>query len=1294
LLRPHWYGKENFTPSETFNYDEAIETLAINLLSSELKMNACEKHGMRILHYDDNLHTIKTNLPLLIHLAESLAECNDDNESKPLVLNLMTRTYWLAGIFYVWWSRNSADLEKIKETESLALDFLDKAIKVLENQSYGSVRAIPTPHLKSPGRNGAHWSELSIQSLVYYRNNFKSSTVISRVRQKFSHCLHSIQQSQVSISTLPEDSLKDLSSIEKDLSDRYGIYNGEPEQNLDELVNDFIVRHKRNLAKRSVQDPSIGGDSQDHRWGDMWDAIPSSEKVPFHVNTLKKDPSLLTIIAFAIQRNPEEYTSSIVKILVRILILVLHKRGQKVKKDSASDRLILSYDNESSGDESDNDNESGCEDPGMLLRLAHFLMRKLQNIITDSTADILSLKQHVLCIVVAACQHASGIFPKNPTRLSTGQLFNCLRPSHDILYAALRIASSFLHRIGSSQGITYKGCITAIFTILIRSIICCKNMMCFIMTAKEKNLLSRSECHPLIMLHVKYGAICLTETASILTQHGSNYGNETVKESFLIDMILKKYRHDRDIEKDLSPLIQFLASLSWFWDFLSSASMTENLHVAKYSSITNTVHKQAATKLLVPVASCICAFLGSCGHGHAGAAYNYFSLLTTKAKDCGQEAVSPSEYHSSDEHMENEYGYTIQQKSILQSLRMTVQCVGLVFSNQEDKEISNLPRCILVQVKNGYFLPLVVSRVLSKVADHVMREFHDVDKMASTKADALWNEEYPDSFRAAGAQLDLLLHRAYRCLHGINLSGPHLVSQVSKESIFPIPTSGSLDGLLYFLPESIDAAVRLYRCVRRSYFNCRKRVPAEVFKCILSVLPKESENKKVTAIQNFIYAPQKDTDLFLKLDEDPQNVMCVDYGFISLPHGFPTWILQDTEHDQNKNVVALHEDICDCDESTKDIHLVRKGIWEYLANDPLPKLGYCSTHENIQYDGSDRSLLERKVATDTEIAVSKQLLAIINAIGYEPTDENNWYRAGLCIAVKLNLILDRLIPAENTFRLERFLPPRSLKRTERFSRKKRGQSQEGKKLLIEQRLGFVRSSTSRSKILGHDLSVYMEYQYCSATNLKMLQDFFLRSHSYQSLDSMSKELLNSTISLFHKGELSFWQHEWGSYFVSALQTMRRRCFHVAMHLSKQKVNGACEGIYSQVAETFGTALYDEIGFSAWKQTYFEKRRKAVLAAKLFQCSLESLRSSVAEDSNDCPATWESLLMIGKCFEKIANTLRDEAFLESEGGRRMYEQFMNQALERLVFFDLAKTENVRKSAHILFFFIHLVITQPT
>jgi hypothetical protein len=581
---------------------------------------------------------------------------------------------------------------------------------------------------------------------------------------------------------------------------------------------------------------------------------------------------------------------------------------------------------------------------------------------------------------------------------------------------------------------------------------------------------------------------------------------------------------------------------------------------------------------------------------------------------------------------------------------MSVQCIGLVFSSYEDKELSTSPHSIIVPLNNGHLIPITVSRVLSKIADFVMYEFDDdSEKEAYLK---VWNEEYPHSFRGAGAQLDLLLHRAYRCLHGINLSSPHLVAHVSKECMFPVPSTGNTDGSFYFLPESITAAVQLYRCVRRSYFSCRKRVPAEVFKCILSVLPKEKESTKMTAIKNFIYTANKETSLLLQSNDDLNDEMRVENDLDCLPNYFPSWILR---HSDN---ILEAESICDDGhvECAKDIQLVRKGIWEYLADEPLPKLGSSSFFEGSQYDGSDRSLFERKVASETEIAVSKQLCAIIYAIAYDPSDEKKWYRAGLCIAVKLNLILDRLIPAERKFKLDTFLPPKNRKAKETVWRKERGKPRDLRILLADQRLSYIQSSSTRAEILGHDLSVYIEHQFCSAISLKMLQENLVKSE----FDSRSKGILDSMISLLETRKYSLWQHEWGSFYVSALQLMRQRCFHIAACLSKEKegIMGE-EGIYSQVAESFGTAIYDELGFSARKQTCFEKRRKAILAAKLFQSSLESLRSSVAKDGKNCPATWESLLMIGKCYEKIANTLQGESYQ----GTRMYENYMCKALER-------------------------------
>ena len=94
---------------------------------------------------------------------------------------------------------------------------------------------------------------------------------------------------------------------------------------------------------------------------------------------------------------------------------------------------------------------------------------------------------------------------------------------------------------------------------------------------------------------------------------------------------------------------------------------------------------------------------------------------------------------------------------------------------------------------------------------------------------AIWDETYPFGFRGAGAQLDLLLHRAFRCLHGINISSPHLATQVAKDAVYPTSFTGIPGNELYFLPESTMAAmIRIYRCAKRAYSNGRRSIPQDI----------------------------------------------------------------------------------------------------------------------------------------------------------------------------------------------------------------------------------------------------------------------------------------------------------------------------------------------------------------------------------------------------------------------------------------------------------------------------------
>jgi hypothetical protein len=94
--------------------------------------------------------------------------------------------------------------------------------------------------------------------------------------------------------------------------------------------------------------------------------------------------------------------------------------------------------------------------------------------------------------------------------------------------------------------------------------------------------------------------------------------------------------------------------------------------------------------------------------------------------------------------------------------------------------------------------------------------------------------------------------------------------------------------------------------------------------------------------------------------------------------------------------------------------------------------------------------------------------------------------------------------------------------------------------------------------------------------------------------------------------------------------MRHRCFQVAISVAKKKeVSTKSDSIYSEVIEALGTAHYTSIGFSVREQSSFEKRRKAQSAGACYYSALEYLRSSIDENSDSVPATWEPLFMVGR-----------------------------------------------------------------
>ena len=1182
-LSPRWYGDEHCFEDSTTSKTTIIETFAVNLLATELMMKSCERHGIKVHSFQDHCHIISTNIPRLLKFAEIIETFDLSQQVKNITNGMILRSNWLASYYYVWYSKHISKLSDIKEVQTKALSFLDKTITFMTQCGFQS---LSTPHLVSPNRSGDYWTELSRKGIINYRNQLESSTVIARVRQKFQDCITDCQTPEDLKVKFTSDSV--MKPIESDLHERYKLDCLQPQENVDELISDFIGKYRDILSRRVANTPVTKIAPADI-WNKMWDAFPSSCD-SIHSQEMMKDPSLLSILAICIQNQQVNFSVFMIRLLQKLIETVFVTRISILNtRKSSMTSFVYTNDSDSDDEESDSDSDQDSVDPVTLKRLSTFLLHKLTDIISNAKSEeITEIQHYILHIAKLGFEHSCGMLSSEPSSTSdTPNLFQRLQSDKDLLMATLNMGAKYLMVIEESD--SSKFVTASLFSMLVKCVVQTKKVVNFALKLRETNTLSRSECHPLIMLNAKHMGVCAVELASICSKNGNQYHCKTVKESFLLQHILYVTDENGKMSKDATIILQFTECLTWFWEFVKTSETIDNPSIGpRYPFITNSVHKQAAKHLLVPIASCICAFIGITGHGHNGVIGETFNSMSNSEKTLDNENLHLSEFFDSDESTKvcvfDDVDTTTEKKRLLQCLCKSVQSVAMVFSDHSDKEISTMESCTLIPFTKGYFLPLIVARLLSNMADFVLINF----------GTSIWDEAYPFGFRSSFAQLDLLLLRAYRCLHGFNFNAPHLASKIERDLIIPTNSSTATNGLFYFRPESCDAAIKLYRCVIRSVFESKKRIPIEIFDCIRSLFPKDSANENVQAIEEFLYNPKSNNTFILN----------------SIPEGFPSWILEDGKC----NSITQEGD--------SDIMRCKRGIVEYLADSSTLGLG-------------DKQTSEHSAFLEVELAIEKQFNAIIQSLSYDPKNEAKWYRAGECIAIKINHILDCVIPAERKIRNKKIAPAMTsdlmIQQWKAYKNRKMSIEQ----IKRRQWRQFLKENCQNFSI---SLDVYVKHQFCSFKSLQEMEvEINFPANTFTSFQGI------------------------GYKFVSALRLIRFRCYQMTLYLSKQKeasLIGIESSMYSEYAENFATSEYDSVSFYDTKICDFEVRERSMNALRLFQAALDSLQSSI---TNDCyAATWESLFMIGKCYEKVSSTLTKEKFQEAQ--TREYEQIMIAAME--------------------------------
>ena len=182
-LCPTWYGSEDVSMQGNL---KNVETFAVNLLSAELRMRRCERHGLDVNSFEDDVNIVKSMIPLSQNFSDNLHKRKLHEPIRRLFSVLCIRMHWLTATFYVWWSQKTSEANNIDDAEVIAILHLQKAIDFIDQPISDAIEIIRTPHLESPGRRrGLHWRELSRKTPSYFLEELESSTVLSRSRHKF-----------------------------------------------------------------------------------------------------------------------------------------------------------------------------------------------------------------------------------------------------------------------------------------------------------------------------------------------------------------------------------------------------------------------------------------------------------------------------------------------------------------------------------------------------------------------------------------------------------------------------------------------------------------------------------------------------------------------------------------------------------------------------------------------------------------------------------------------------------------------------------------------------------------------------------------------------------------------------------------------------------------------------------------------------------------------------------------------------------------------------------------------------
>jgi len=776
------------------------------------------------------------------------------------------------------------------------------------------------------------------------------------------------------------------------------------------------------------------------------------------------------------------------------------------------------------------------------------------------------------------------------------------------------------------------------------------------------------------------------------------------------------------LQPDFSTMVKYIDSLLWFWKYIINADVIGGSRdmPASHPGVVpaSIIHRTTARALVVPVASSIISLCGAIGSGERSVAARLF--LSSHNKDSDEFLATMSEYcdtddsangwFSDDDGSGSEDGSrqggpdTLSSRSLLKMILQSVQCCGLIFSGISEKLASSSPKALFLRasVDHGPLLPVVTVRTLTKFADVLLIVFGSNE---SDRRGAVWAEQYPYSTRSTGHQLDALLHKAYRCLHGFALTSQG--NSPNNDLATPVMSISSQFGSSKsYPPDSQIAAAQMYRCIRRAYpTKGRRSPPKSALECVAAALPSAEETQKSKAIREFVLSRLSSPTV---QSDGGDSVSSKDPESVELLPQFPAWVLTDEKEGtctQNRSAVDISDNMAPAPsnnatpprepslpgpvtaDAMEEVRLVRKGICEEMAQGALPRMsgsgGLTSEVVGSKEKGQTKSeSVERQSTAQFEREIFEKFTAILDYLCYEPTDADSWYRLGLLLSFKADIICDRLAtPRDQDERGQSGIcvPNTEPKREELLPLAH----------LIETQLDEDKTTREgRVALLGTNLSPYIQYPWATLSSLRSCSKS-VKAFCYVSTDGISDSVATTSKrrdqavfddieAMFEKGDFIGWERGWGGLFVSATIDMMKKCFITAHYLSLQDkyLSDEKDELCYEVAEQFATSCYAELmggisyGYPMREMTNVHRRRLARESKSYFEAAIDFAANRKLDEN-----VHDLYFMIGKCEEKIAKTLSGEAFpqpnveTERDVGNescptvREYERMLQSALER-------------------------------